>query len=322
MTSGARLVCKRASPWLLLGLFLLAGCATPSGQWPPLPNDGMPARVHLTGVPFHAQTALHCGPAALAMALQWSGVDIGPDTLAAQVFTPGRRGSLQSALISAARRHGRLAYPVAGLSCLLEAVHTGQPLVVLQNLGLAWLPRWHYAVVVGYDLEAGQVMLHTADKAHRPVRLATFERTWRRADHWGLLVLRPTEIPACADETAYLQAALGLQQADRPAAARVAFETAVGHWPNSATAHLALGNALHAEGRPAAAIAAFEAAARIAPDHAGAFNNLAHVLAEQGRLAEAEAAARRAVALGGPHAATYRRTLDEILERAPPAADH
>ena len=25
-------------------------------------------------------------------------------------------------------------------------------LLVLQNLGLSWLPRWHYAVVVGYDL--------------------------------------------------------------------------------------------------------------------------------------------------------------------------
>lgn len=280
----------------------------------------MPERVHLTGVPFHSQAALHCGPAALAMALQWSGVDTGPDTLAEQVFTPGRRGSLQSELISAARRHGRLAYPVAGLGCLLEAVQAGQPLVVLQNLGLSWLPRWHYAVVVGYDLEAGQVVLHTGKKAHRPVRLATFERTWRRADHWGLLVLRPTAIPACADENAYLRAALGLQQADRPAAARVAFETAVGHWPGSATAHLALGNALYAEGRPEAAIMAFEAAARIAPDNAAAFNNLAHVLAEQGRLVEAEAAARRSVVLGGPHANTFRRTLDEILERIKPAA--
>ncbi|MCJ8499262.1 PA2778 family cysteine peptidase [Desulfatitalea alkaliphila] len=319
MAGDVRCDCKRAS-LLLLVLFFLAGCATPNGQWSSLSTDVKPVRVHLTEVPFHSQAALQCGPAALAMTLQWSGVDVGPDTLKEQVFTPGRRGSLQSELISAARRYGRLAYPVAGLGCLLEAVHDGQPVVVLQNLGLSWLARWHYAVVVGYDLEAGQVVLHTGDKAHRPVRLATFERTWRRADHWGLLVLRPAEIPACADETAYLQAALGLQQADRPAAARVAFETAVGHWPGSATARLALGNALYAEGRPAAAIAAFEAAARMAPDHAGAFNNLAHVLAEQGRLAEAEAAARRAVALGGPHAATYRRTLDEILERTGPAA--
>lgn len=294
---------------------LLAGCAlTGQSVDRPLP-DHVPPQAHLTTIPFYAQAALQCGPAALAMALQSSGVNIQPDDLRAQVYTPGREGSLQPELISAARRHRRLAYPIQGLQCLLEAVAAGRPVIVLQNLGLSWLPRWHYAVVVGYDLSRSQVILHTGKHADRTVGLATFDRTWRRADQWGLLVLPPGELPVCAEEPPYLQAALGLQQAGHAQEASQAFAAAVGQWPASAPALMAWGNALYASGDPRAAADAFQRAAFIDPDNGPAFNNLAHILAEQGSLEAAEAAARRAVALGGPQITLYRQTLEEIQNK-------
>lgn len=301
------------APLLLMGLLWLTGCAGPAVRSIQPSTTHLPVRVHLTDVPFYAQEALHCGPAALAMALQWSGVDVGPDALAEQVYTPGRRGSFQSELITTTRRNGRVAYPINGLPCLLEAVAAGQPVVVFQNLGLGWLPRWHYAVVVGFDLDQRQVLMHTGKKAHRPLGMATFERTWRRADHWGLLVMKPSEIPVCAREHLYLQAALGVQRADQLDAALTAFRAAARQWPRSVAAQVALGNALYASGQRDAAAAAFGQATRMAPDNPAAFNNLAHVLAEQGALDDAEAAARHAVELGGPHSATYRQTLEEIL---------
>lgn len=277
--------------------------------------DHVPPRVHLTEIPFYAQSALQCGPAALAMVLQSSGVDIRPDDLAPQVYTPDRKGSLQPELISAARRHRRLAYPIQGLQCLLAAVAAGRPVVVLQNLGLSWLPRWHYAVVVGYDLAQSQVILHTGIHADRTVGLATFDHTWQRADRWGLLVLEAGEMPVCAEEPLYLQAALGLQQAGYAQEAARAFEAAVGQWPASTPALMAWGNALYASGNPRAAADAFQRATYIDPDNGAAFNNLAHVLAEQGSLAAAEAAARRAVQLDGPQMALYQQTLEEIQNR-------
>jgi tetratricopeptide (TPR) repeat protein len=302
--------------FLFVGLILLAGCAITGPPLPkPLPGH-IPDRAHLADVPFHEQAALHCGPAALAMVLQWSAVAVGPDDLVAQVFTPGRQGSLQSELISAARRHGRLAYPIYGMGCLLEAVAAGMPVVVFQNLGLGWLPRWHYAVAVGYDLVRDEVILHTGRHADRRVGRAVFERTWRRAGHWALLVLPPGEIPACADEQPYLQAALGLQHAGRPDAAQTAFEAATRQWPQSVAARMALGNTLYGAGQTAAAAAAFRMATQMDAGNAAAFNNLAHVLAEQGLLAEAEAAARHAVQLGGSHQAISRQTLEEIRQRA------
>jgi hypothetical protein len=299
---------------LWAGLLILAGCAglgTPRDLL-----DQWPEQRHLADVPFHEQAALHCGPAALAMTLNWSGVDVGPDELAALVYTPGRQGSLQSEMITAARRHGRLAYPIHGQKCLFEALVSGQPVIVLQNLGLTWMPRWHYAVAVGYDLTDSKMILHTGKIANRRVGLKTFGRTWQRAHQWGLLVLPPGDMPVCAEQGPYLQAALGLQQAGHLIAAQTAFQAATRQWPLSTAAHMGLGNILYAGGEPGAALDTFRRVIQMDPDNADAFNNLAHILAEMESLSAAEAAARRAVQIGGPHQAIYRQTLAEILQRA------
>ena len=301
---------------LAVGLLLCCGCAfTGRTLHVPLPAE-IPPKVHLS-VPFYPQTALRCGPAALAMALQDSGADATADQLADEVYTPGRQGSLQSDLISAARRHQRLAYPIQGFTCLLEALAAGQPVVVFQNLGLTWLPRWHFAVAVGYDVPLRQMILHTGRKADRSVGMATFHDTWQRAEQWGLLVLPPGAMPVCAQEQPYLQAALGLQQAGHPEAALACFRAAARQWPDSTEARMALGNALYACGDPGPAAEVFRQATRMDPTNGAAFNNLAHVLCELGNRREAETAARRAVDLGGPREALYRRTLEEILQAQP-----
>src|SRR2546422_3737218 len=46
-------------------------------------------------------------------------------------------------------RSGQLAVPVTTLSDLLAEVAAGHPVLVFQNLGLHWIPRWHFAVAVG-----------------------------------------------------------------------------------------------------------------------------------------------------------------------------
>jgi tetratricopeptide (TPR) repeat protein len=185
--------------------------------------------------------------------------------------------------------------------------------LVFQNLGLSWLPRWHYAVVIGYNLNSQSIFLHTGDREAREVGLKTFIQTWQRADQWGLSVLKPGRMPVCAEESAYLKAALGLQQAGHPRSAIEAFCAAVERWPGSARAYLALGNALYADGLLIEAIQAFSHAVQIEPGNGPALNNLAHLLAESGDLDSAEAMARRAVAIGGAHREAYRRTLGEIL---------
>jgi tetratricopeptide (TPR) repeat protein len=300
-------------PAVALALAALAACS--STRLPQLAEvDGLPARAEVAGVPFHPQTENQCGPAALAMVLGWSGVPAGPEDVAGQVFTPGREGSLSHDLVAAARRADRLAVPVQGIEPLLAELAAGHPVLVLQNLGLGWYPQWHYAVAIGYDLDAGTLTLHSGEDARLMMPLSTFARTWQRADQWALAVLPPDSLPVIADETSVLEAAISLEQAGRYEAAVAVYAGALGRWPDSLAALIGLGNARFAAGQLAGAEAAFRTAVSFHPKEAAAWNNLAHVLAEQGALTEALAAAKRAVDLGGSDAAVYRTTLEEISE--------
>ena len=304
----------------VLAAAALAACAAPAGldvgRLPP----AVPERAEIAAVPFLPQDELQCGPAALATALSWSGVAATPGELVPAVFTPGRAGSLQQDMLSAARRHGRLAVPVADLSALLAEVAAGHPVLVLQNLGLAWAPQWHYAVAVGYDRAAGELVLRSGREARRRVSFATFERTWARADHWALTILPPDRLPATAGEADLLQAAAGLERNGPPGAAARAYRTVLERWPDSLGALIGLANAHYAAGESAAAETTLRRATARHPDSAAAWNNLAHVLAESGQRAAALAAASQAVGLGGPLAAIARATRAEILDRSPDPA--
>lgn len=295
-------------------LFSLIGCAGQGIKFTPPADPAFPRQTVLSDVPFFAQKAYQCGPAALAMALQWSGVPLEPDDLVKMVYIPDRKGSLQSGLIGGARRNGRLAYPIEGLSCAIEEVAAGHPVIVLQNLGLSWIPRWHYAVLVGYDLIDEHVVLHTGTLPYRRVGFTTFQRTWRRAGSWGLLVLPPGSMPVCSKEQTYLKAALGLQQAGQSTAALDAFRAAWRKWPESYHTNMSLGNALYAVNDLNAAADAFRRAVLLNPQSGDALNNLAHVLAELGMVDEAIDTIHRALASGGPNRDLYMQTLNEIEE--------
>ena len=80
------------------------------------------------------------------------GMTVTPGELIPQVYLPAREGSLQAEIVAATCRRGLLAPPVEpALDALLAEIAAGHPVLVLQNLGLNWLPRWHYAVAIGYD---------------------------------------------------------------------------------------------------------------------------------------------------------------------------
>jgi hypothetical protein len=293
-------------------LLTLAGCATPEVTALRGGAHGLPLRAEVGGVPFHPQQAQYCGPAALATVLGWSGLTASQNAIAPEVFTPGRDGTLGHDLVGAARRHGLLAVPVAELPALLAELAAGHPVLVLQNLGLAWYPQWHFAVAVGYDLTTNQLALRSGEERRRVVSLDTFSRTWARADRWAVVVLPADRLPATGDEAAALRAAAGLERAGRLPEAAIAYDAVLRRWPGSLGALIGRGNARYAAGDLDGAEAAYRAALEHHPGAAVAWNNLADVLAVLGARDEALIAARRAVDLGGAHAEVYRRTLEEL----------
>jgi len=290
----------------------LGACTTPqTAALVAAPGD-LPASAVVADVPFFPQEDYYCGPAALATVLAWSGRPATPEELAARVYTPGRQGTLQSDILAAARREGRLAVPLPSLRAVLAELATGRPVLVFQNLALNWHPQWHYAVAVGYDLERQEITLRSGREAERVTPLDTFERTWERGDHWALAVLRANQLPVDADQRAVLRAAAGLERVGRGPEAAAAYSTILVRWPGSFAALMGLGNVWFADGDMAGAELAYRQAIDASPERAEAWNNLAYVLAAKGLRKDAVAAANEAVRLAPGNEASYRETLQEV----------
>lgn len=294
---------------ILVCAALLAGCALPA--LPPALGLGVPTRVSTLEVPFEPQRTRECGPASLRMLLAWGGEAPAIDTLVAQTWTPGRGGALAHDLVAGARRHGRLAFEIRGELALLRELAAGHPVLVMQNLRLAFWPMWHFAVAIGYDLEAREVIVHSGGRQARRVPLKLFRRTWRRADAWGLLALPPDRLPATAGPSGLLRAAAALEGAGQADAAAVVYRRAATRWPRSALPPLALGNLLRSRGDLDGAERAIREAVARAPRSGAARNNLADVLLLRGELGAAREAIERAIELEGPQP-TYLRTRAEI----------
>jgi tetratricopeptide (TPR) repeat protein len=272
----------------------------------------VPPRVEIEAIQFYTQKAYQCGPAVLAMVLNWSGLPISPEDLTAEVFTPELKGSLQSAMVSAVRRNGRIAYVFTGLSDLFAEVAAGHPVIVLQNLGLSWYPVWHYAVVVGYDLPEKVVILRSGNIRRKRMPFQVFDKTWARSNYWGLLILQSNQLPATVKEDLFLKALLGLEEARQFQVAIDGYHTALTQWPKNLTALIGIGNCYYALGELENAEKVLRKAVRYHPKSGPAFNNLAQIFFEEGRKQEALAAAKKAVSLGGPMRSVYQKTLEEI----------
>jgi len=302
---------------MVLAALVLSGCAgLQRGDWPQ-GLAGIPAQREIASVPFFPQEEYQCGPAALAMVLAWSGLAVEPAELTEKVYTASLKGSLQPAMITGARRSGRLAYVISGTESLIREIAAGHPVIVLQNLGLSWIPVWHYAVAVGYDTPRDEIMLHSGQHARQRLSMPVFQNTWARADDWGLLVLNPGELPATAVEGKFVEAVIGLEKVKQFAAAVEGYRAALSRWPDNLAAMMGLGNSYYALGDLKNSEATFRQATEAHPREGAAWNNLADVLLRQGQKSEALDAARKAIALGGPGADIFQKTLEEIQTAAP-----
>jgi tetratricopeptide (TPR) repeat protein len=297
----------------------LSGCAS---LWPQtaalraaLPQ-GIPERAELTEVPFFPQEEYQCGPAALATALAAAGAKVTPEELVPQVYLPERKGSLQVEMLAAARRHGRVSYQLAPrFEDLLRELAAGNPVIVLQNLGIG--DGWHYAVAVGYDYGSGTLVLRSGTTERELMPFTMHELVWKRSNYWAMVALSPERIPATANEQRWLGAIAALERAGQPASARVAYSAFLERWPESLTAAVGLANAHYALGELPETERVLRAALQRAPDSVVALNNLAQTLSDQGKNEEALRIIERAMehAGNGPFTAAVEETRDTIRKR-------
>jgi len=313
-----------AAIWALI--WLLASCAN---RGPVLSDDQFepdaPASVDLSGVPFFPQETFQCGPAALATALSYSGLEVTPQELTPRVYLPAKSGSLQVEMVAAARRYDRIPYVIpAALPALLAELDSGRPVVVFQNLGLADLPLWHFAVVVGYARPEDALLLRSGRDERETMSAYNFVRTWEGGQRWGLVILRPGELPAADDPDGYLRAVAAKESVSGPATLLEAYRAAALRWPDNLVARFGYAHALQASGDLRAAVEQYRALLVQHPDQIAALNNLADALSRQGCRSEALSTVDRGLAAArDPLRPVLEQTRQEILaapaDRSEPA---
>ncbi len=297
---------------LLLVLILAGGCSSRSNL---AAKYRIPESVKLATVPFVKQDDFQCGPASISMMLGHHGKQVPAKELRAQSFTPGKKGSLQSDVITAIRRQRFIPASVTTFENLLLELHAGNPVLILQNLGLAWVPRWHYAVAVGYDLQESELLLHTGPDSFKSMSFFTFQKTWKRSENWGLLVLKPGQLPVSVSEVELLKSTAHLEKLSFLDEARLSYESILKKWPGSLGALIGLGNIAFNKKDFKASVQFLRTATELHPDSAEAWHNYSLALSAYQKPKEASAAAKKAVSLADENLLyIFTKSLADLLK--------
>lgn len=270
-------------------LSLLTGCVSSDG----IMTDQLKSTVALTrheilNIPFFPQLYDQCGPSSLATVLNYRQVETTPEELRNYVYLPEREGSLQIEMVAKARKKGQLVYPLAAsLPDLLQEVSEDNPVLVLQNLRLSWWPQWHYSVVIGYDLNSNVIMLRSGSHKRYDVNIDLFNKTWQKAEQWGIVIVNPTHMPATAKEMTFIEAASNLEEIGSHVAAEQAYSTALSQWKDSRLALFGLANIAYAKEDYQQALLKYQKLLSLYPDFIGGWNNFSYTLNSLGCSSEA-----------------------------------
>ncbi len=142
----------------------------------------------IPGVPFYPQETYQCGPASLAGVLNFWGVKASPQEIAAEIFSPTARGTLDLDLGFYAQRKGLRAFQYEGSwEDLQQNADSGHPLIVLVDEGFWVYQKGHFMVVVGYD--EGHVIANSGKEERKSISRLPFLRSWERTKFWTLRIL-------------------------------------------------------------------------------------------------------------------------------------
>lgn len=309
---------SKAVSFLLGGFFIvfIQGCSSLNLQSGKLlekiPKEFRVAQ-EITNVNFNPQREYECGPASLATLLQWQGLDISDYDLVSEVYIPNRKGSLQIELLATVRRYNFIPYVLEkNIVSLLREIKAGNPVLVLQNLGLDIFPKWHYAVVIGYDLNKDEIILRSGEIKRHVNSFSLFERTWRRGKYWGFVVLSKGKLPASGEAFSYLKSVVPFEKLKKMDFALSAYKTGLQQWPNNKNLQMAAGNTSYSLKNLLLAERYYRRVLLKWPNFAPALNNLAQVLSERGKFKEAENLALRAIKHSDKHKEEYQDTLEGI----------
>ncbi len=282
----------------LILFFLCVSCATRTPVTDRLTDRKKELYTHkIPDVPIIAQKENHCGPASLAMVMQFHGIKKSPDELARGLFHEKLKGSFFPEMKARARDEGMVVIEVNDLEDAFKELTAGNPVIVLQNNGFAFFPRWHFSVLTGIDLKGPDVFLHDGSDEVEEDDMRLFERSFVLGGKRSLVILPPGKLSVTGTEMAHLESATILETMNKKEDALKSYQAIITKWPDSLLARIGSSNVLYFLNRKKEALLELESAVISHPDSSFAWHNLAIIQGETGNKEIAKLSAKKAVAL-------------------------
>jgi ABC-type bacteriocin/lantibiotic exporter with double-glycine peptidase domain len=140
-------------------------------------------------VPFYSQESYQCGPASLAMVMNYLQVMVKPEEIARDIYSKSAHGTLNLDMVLYAQRKGLSALQYKGdLNDVHKNIGDGNPLIVLVDYGFSFYEAGHFMVIVGYN-EAGIIVNSGKMKDHF-IPEKEFLKVWEKTNCWTLLIQR------------------------------------------------------------------------------------------------------------------------------------
>jgi predicted Zn-dependent protease len=281
--------------YLLLILLACVSCATRTPVTDKLQRHAESFRIK--NVPVIEQKDHHCGPATLAMVMQYHGKKKSPEELAQGLFHKKLKGSFFSEVKARARSEGMMVLEVNDLEKAFAEVRAGNPVIILENNGFPLFPRWHFAVLTGMDFDGPDVYLNDGDDEVNERDMRWFERSFILGGRRTLVVLPPEKLSQTSSEIEHVEAATMLEAAGKIPEAKTAFLSILKRWPESLLGSLGAANNLYATGEKKEALEILKKSSDAHPDSPLIWHNLAILQGENGMKIRARMSAKKALGL-------------------------
>lgn len=248
-------------------------------------------------VPVIKQKDHHCGPATLAMVMQYHGGKQTPKELSQGLFHKKLKGSFFPEMKARAREEGMMVLEVNELKDVFTELRAGHPVIVLQNNGFRFFPRWHFGVLTGVNFDGPDVYLNDGERKVNKRDMRLFERSFVLGGRRSLVILPPGKLAATASEYQHLEAAAMLESIGKNAEASKSYLAILEKWPGSLLGSMGASNTLYAIGEKKRAAEVLSAASKTHSDSAMIWHNLAIIEEETGMRRNARMSAKKALSL-------------------------